>query len=159
MVDSILARAAALGFAAGGRSLTPLAVLALRRRDWITAVAAAAAAGELVVDKLPSTPSRLQPAPLGGRFVLGAVAGVLCARSRNTPVAVPALVAGVAALAGSYAGSTWRSYRPGAGAALAEDAATIGLALTAAEFPPAVSARRRGAGRTTAARIRRWRRR
>jgi uncharacterized membrane protein len=159
MVDSIFARAAALGFSAGSRSVTPLAVLALRRRDWLTAVAAAGAVGELVVDKLPSTPSRLQPSALAGRLVLGAVAGALAARSRNTPVAGPALVGGVAALAGSYAGAAWRARQPGLGAAFAEDAAAVGLALIATEFPPVVSARPRAAGRTAAARIRRWRRR
>src|SRR4051812_18908759 len=159
MVDSIFARAAALGVSAGARSATPIAALALRRRDWVTGVTAAAAFGELVVDKLPSTPSRLQPSALAGRLVLGALAGGWCARSRNVAVVGPALVAGAAALAGSYAGAAWRRHRPGFGPALAEDAVAVALALIAVESPPAASARSRGAGRTTSAQIRRWLRR
>jgi uncharacterized membrane protein len=60
----------------------------------------AAAAGELVVDKLPTTPSRLAPPGLAARLVLGALAAGLFARIRQAPcLAAAAIGASSAALA------------------------------------------------------------
>lgn len=133
MVDSFLVRSAALGAAAGARSLTPLAMLARRRGGWLAAVAAAGALGELVGDKLPGTPSRLHQPELTGRIAAGALAGALLARQHGRPVVPSALVAAAAALGASYAGAAWRAYRPGIPAALAEDATAAGLAWAATE--------------------------
>ncbi|GAA3216606.1 hypothetical protein ACFO1B_15420 [Dactylosporangium siamense] len=131
-----LLRAAALGAAAGARSVTPVAVLALRRPGWGRAVAGVAALGELVADKLPRTPSRLKPAPLAGRIVLGAVAGAGYARRQGVAPVVPALAAAAAALAASYAGARWRAYAARSSfsvpAAVAEDAAAVALAWVSA---------------------------
>jgi uncharacterized membrane protein len=133
---AVLVRAAALGAAAGARSTTPLAVLALRKRGLVRAVAGVAALGELVADKLPQTPSRLKPAPLAGRVVLGALAGAEYARRRGAGPVVPALAAAAAALAGSYAGARWRAYAARSSfslpAAVAEDAAAVTLAWASA---------------------------
>ncbi|NMO52347.1 hypothetical protein HH310_14210 [Actinoplanes sp. TBRC 11911] len=128
MVDSFLVRSAALGAASGARSLTPLAMLALRRGGWLRAVTAAGALGELIGDKLPGTPSRLHQPELTGRVAAGALAGALLARRHGRPVLPSALAAGAAALGASYAGAAWRKYRPGIPAALAEDAAAVGVA-------------------------------
>jgi uncharacterized membrane protein len=131
MVDSFLVRSVALGAAAGARSLTPLAMLALRRGGALRAVTAAGALGELVGDKLPGTPSRLQQPQLTGRIAAGALVGALLARQHGRPVLTSALAAGAAALGASYAGAAWRKYQPGIPAALAEDAAAVGLAWAA----------------------------
>ena len=132
---SLLLRAAALGAAAGGRSVTPLAAVA--DRGFLRVAARAAALGELVVDKLPGTPSRLAPAPLAGRVVAGALAAGIYAHRRGRSVILPAAVAGAAAIAASYAGASWRSFAGRHGldlpAAIAEDAATVALARAAAD--------------------------
>src|SRR5215218_11411562 len=92
---SVLTRAALFGLATGGRSTSGLAALALNNRShtgalgsrWVRRLAAAAAVGEFVGDKLPQTPSRLQPQGLVPRLGLGAVTGAVLTRrdggSRN----------------------------------------------------------------------------
>ncbi|GIE90906.1 hypothetical protein [Actinoplanes regularis] len=132
MTDTVLLRSAVLGASAGARSMTPLAQLALRRRGWVRVAAGAAALGEMAFDKSRKAPSRLRPAPLAGRVVLGAIAGATFARRRGAGMAGPAVVAGLAAAAASFAGARWRTYAvehdfalPGA---IAEDGAAIALA-------------------------------
>ncbi len=132
MTGTVLLRSAVLGASAGARSMTPLAKLALRERGWIRVAAGAAALGEMAFDKSRKAPSRLKPAPLGGRVMLGAIAGATFAHRQGAGKAGPAIVAGLAAAAASYAGARWRAYAarhdfalPGA---VAEDAAAIALA-------------------------------
>ncbi|MFW5942521.1 MAG: DUF4126 family protein, partial [Chloroflexota bacterium] len=61
------------------------------------------AAGELVGDKLPFTPSRLDPGPLAGRMAAGAVAGATVARLGNGSAGAGALLGAVSAVAGAFA--------------------------------------------------------
>jgi uncharacterized membrane protein len=121
-----LARSATLGFVAGLRSLMPLALLAEHLQehgpdiadggwaiDWLASPGAAvvlglAALGELIGDKLPSTPSRLDPLPLAGRVVLGGTAGALASLAEGRSSDVGAAVASVGALAGSVLGYSLR---------------------------------------------------
>lgn len=151
----LLARAALIGLATGGRSSSglaavawtttradaaPLDVLATRRGR---GAATAFAVGEGIADKLPQTPSRLALGPLGGRVVLGAAGGIgLAGRSgavplRSLPVhaLVPgAAVGGLAALLGAYLGSAWRRGAPFGSdlpAALIEDAVVASLSWAA----------------------------
>jgi uncharacterized membrane protein len=117
--------------------MTPVAAVASRWPNrWISGLAAVAASGELVADKLPRTPSRLEPLPLAGRVLLGALSGGLYARSRGSQVVVPALIAAGAAVATSYGGAIWRDRASrrdlGVPAALIEDAAAVVLATGAA---------------------------
>ena len=67
---AMLGRAGLLGAATGLRSTVALAALVVRRNDGLPAAlghpafqaaAAIACAGELVADKLPTTPSRVRP--------------------------------------------------------------------------------------------------
>jgi uncharacterized membrane protein len=121
---SFIARTALLTFAGGLRSQVPFATLAgsaargefakrtsglvglFRRRD-VQLLSAASAAGEMVVDKLPITPSRLEPAPFAGRLMFGGIAGALYARGNNhSPVlgfAIGAAMSGVGTYAGYHA--------------------------------------------------------
>jgi uncharacterized membrane protein len=136
MRRDILLRAAALGASAGARSATPLAALAQQRRSrWARGLTAAAALGEIVVDKLPQTPSRLQPGPLAARVAAGAFAGGWYARSAGHGVLAPALIAAAAAGAASVGGASWRSlaarHRLAWPAAVAEDVAAVALARAA----------------------------
>jgi uncharacterized membrane protein len=132
------ARAAMLGWATGGRNATGPAALALTSsgaRTAVRAASAAAAAGELVVDKLPATPSRVAPAPLAARVLTGAVVAAVLARREGRPYASAAALGGVAAAAGSVAGWAWRTWTakavPPWSGAVAEDALVLTLAALA----------------------------
>ena len=79
--SSVLEHAAVLGAATGMRSTVALAALVLRRSDGLPAalrhpaarwIAAAGDGAELVVDKFPGTPSRLDPPGLTGRLISAA---------------------------------------------------------------------------------------
>src|SRR5947208_1700039 len=104
MVGGVLVRSVLFGASAGARSMTPLATLAQGSTGWVRGVATAAALGELVADKLPRTPSRLEGPPLAGRAVLGALAAGVYARRRGAGVVLPAAVGAAAAVAASFAG-------------------------------------------------------
>jgi uncharacterized membrane protein len=93
------------------------------------------AAGELIADKLPSTPSRLDPGPLAGRLALGALSGSVLEAARNRSPVEGAVCGGAGALAGAWAGYTARKALVSSGripdmaVALLEDAVAIGVAL------------------------------
>ena len=152
-----------IGFAAGLRSATPLATVAgSAHRGWldlprpfnylggrpVAALLGLAGIGEWVVDKLPFTPSRLEPRSLVVRAGLGAVAGMAVQASNGQPPWRGILPGKLGALAGSYAGYQARSLlshvaekalerhglSPAAGrfaVAVAEDAAAVGLSILA----------------------------
>lgn len=134
----LISRAALLGAASGGRSLAGPAAVGLHGPARILALSAAA--GELIVDKLPKAPSRLAPLPLAGRVALAGLAvGILARREHRNPVA-PVLVASAAAIAGSVIGARWRSYAArrhwaALPVALAEDFVTYAVAATAGRKP------------------------
>ena len=87
------------------------------------------ALGELVMDKVPSTPDRLNPASLIVRALSGAVCGyAICGRERSRHEKWGSAVVGAtAALAASWAGSAFRrnTRLPRFAAALAEDAVAM----------------------------------
>lgn len=152
---SLVVRAASLGFAGGLRSQVANAALARHYHDaprsaswrqWIPfrwpaarTIMQAGAVGEMIGDKLPKTPSRLAPGPLGGRVAFGAFAGAAIGseyRSRSA-ITFGAVLGGAGALAGSYGGYHARTYVtstygiPDAPVALAEDALAAGIATCA----------------------------
>lgn len=140
-----------LGIAAGSRAMLAPAVVAWAAwvgwidlsptwaaflgSGWAVLVLTVLAAGELVTDQLPSTPSRKVPVQFGTRLASGALSGAaLGALASSTPLGLVA--GGVGAVAGTYGGAAARSRvaarlgsdRP---AALLEDAAALVLALLA----------------------------
>ncbi|NIJ05906.1 DUF4126 family protein [Frigoribacterium faeni] len=147
---SPLARAALLGVLSGARSATPFAGLALARdsrtvigswQEWALfrspigrVIAVAAGAGELVGDKLPSTPSRVAGGALFGRIAAGAVVGLAMGTTqlRADRRLQGALVGAAGALVGSFAGYLGRKAvvertgLPDLAVALVEDALTVG---------------------------------
>jgi uncharacterized membrane protein len=142
MAAPLWARCVALGLATGARASAPLTALTWTagRRDpsWLAhpatkALASAMSAGESIGDQLPSAPSRLEPAGIAPRLVLGAAAGALLARRhRGSPwsgAAIGVVAAGVGAVAGSrfraVAAAKLSSDHPGA---VVEDAVVVGLA-------------------------------
>lgn len=125
---------AAVAFAArfGGLNLTdtPLAFMGYAWTPWIFGIAAL---GELISDKLPTTPSRKIPLQFGVRIISGALSGACIGASDGSLIG--GLIAGiVGAVLGTYGGSaarTWLAARfhkdtPGA---IIEDIVTIVLAL------------------------------
>ncbi|GAC1498972.1 MAG: membrane protein [Vulcanimicrobiaceae bacterium] len=134
-------RALIIGAAAGLRSMTPVAAVLGTRGHVMAGPAAVAAAGELLVDKLPIAPARTSPPALVVRIVSGA----LCARAlarRTTEAtettAIAMTMGALGSLAASYGGLAARRYLtqprrlPGTLVALVEDAVAIGLARAAA---------------------------
>ncbi|MGH9287881.1 MAG: hypothetical protein ACRD0V_06235 [Acidimicrobiales bacterium] len=96
----------------------------------------AAAAGELVIDKLPGTPSRLALPGFVARPVLGALAAGLFARSRQAPwipaAAIGASSAAVAAKLGHDVRARLARHAPDPAVAVVEDALALGLAAAGA---------------------------
>ena len=112
-------RAAMLaGAATGLRSTVSLATLINRKAaglpSWLagrraTVAAPIALTGELVVDKLPSTPSRLEPGPLAARVIFAALAGAVIARGADQSLLPAAVIASAAALASARVGHDLRA--------------------------------------------------
>lgn len=120
----------------------PLVLRGLRSTPGRAALALGAA-GELVVDKLPATPSRLQPQVLGFRLAAGAAVGALAAGTPDRRGLAVASAVGVAGAAvGSYAGAAYRkalparTHTPDLPWALGEDVVAAGLAATAVKVWP-----------------------
>jgi uncharacterized membrane protein len=148
--DRVLALAAGIGVVAGLRAMTaPAAVSVVAHRNalplghsklhFLQSTASAslttvAALGELVTDKLPSTPNRTDPPSLAARIVSGAVCGAAFAASAKRSITAGALVGGLGAIAGTFAGYELRRRIrtefdvPDLPVALAEDAIAIGSA-------------------------------
>jgi uncharacterized membrane protein len=139
--SSMLEHAAVLGAATGMRSTVALAALIFRRSDGLPAVlrhpaarriAATADGAELVVDKLPRTPSRLDPTGLTGRLISASLAAAVLARSGHRGPIPSMLTASVAALAAAKichdARAALARRLPDPVVAVAEDALAIGLA-------------------------------
>lgn len=147
MLKTVGRRAFVIGWACGGRTSFGPAALALTSRKPVTGwrrarsvAAVLAGLGEAVVDKLPQTPSRLEPRVLLGRIGVGAGAAGALAHREHEPVWLPVALGAVGAAAGSYAGAKWRGWAdrrvPDWQPAVAEDLVTALLARLAAK-PPA----------------------
>ena len=115
----------ALGPPPSGR--TWLAFLGYAWTPWILSLLAA---GELIVDQLPSTPSRTMPLGFGARIVAGAVCGAAVGTAGGTMAG--GMLAGVAgAVIGTLAGHLFRTrlaaaFRRDRPAAIIEDAIALG---------------------------------
>jgi uncharacterized membrane protein len=62
------------------------------------------AAGELVADQLPSTPSRTKPAGLSARVVLGGLSGACIAASASQSLASGLVLGACGGVVGAFAG-------------------------------------------------------
>jgi len=143
--QSAIAGSVLLGAASGSRGQLGVATVAARsdpslppifRQPWTRRLLVAAAAGELVIDKLPMTPSRLEPAGLAGRLVMGALAAGLFAQTRQAPwlpaAAIGASSAVVAAKVGHDVRARLARDAPDPAVAVVEDALALGLAAAGA---------------------------
>ncbi len=130
-----------LGAASGLRSQIGVAAIAVRsdpslpqilRQPWTRRVLVAAAVGELIADKLPNTPSRLEPPGIVGRLVLGALAASLYAQTRGAPWPRAAGIGAASAIAAAKIGHDLRAQLakqvPDPAVAVVEDTIALGLA-------------------------------
>jgi uncharacterized membrane protein len=130
-----------LGAASGARSQLGVATVVARsdpslpplfRRPWTRRLLLVGAAGELVMDKLPTTPSRLEPPGIAGRLALGALAAGLFAQTRQAAwlpaAAMGAASAAVAAKVGHDVRARLAQHVPDPAVAVVEDALALGLA-------------------------------
>lgn len=148
--------AALLGVVAGMRSQLPLALLARTKPGacggeamamrwlhepttrWLTALAAL---GELIGDKLPTAPSRLDPGPLAGRVLFGGLAGGTVAREAGRSTVAGALLGAAGAGVGAFTGYHLRAALasstpiPDPLLGVAEDGVALALGLRATECP------------------------
>ena len=149
--------AVGIGVVAGLRAFAAPAVLSwAAKRRWIrlgnspfaTIISAKAskritdlAVSELIADKLPFTPSRLKAGPLASRIVSGALCGATIYGVVKRPLIEGAVLGGVGAIAGAFAGYRMRERlsrdMPDLGVAALEDALAIGggLLITALAAP------------------------
>ena len=149
--DIAYARALTFGTISGLRSMTAVAALAIASQPerphpflkqdsspwrWLGSGGAQVAfglgaVGEYVGDKLPQTPSRLEPLPLGGRIAFGALTGAASCRAAGLSPTVGGALGALGALGGSAAGFALRTIIgprlgiPDFPLALLEDAAAI----------------------------------
>jgi uncharacterized membrane protein len=153
----VLLLAFLIGGIAGLRSMTAPAVVAwAANRHWLalhttplaflgsTAAVAAftvLALGELVADKLPSTPNRTAPLGLGARIVFGGLSGAAVAAAGAQPIALGAVLGGAGGIAGAFAGYQVRARLvralkvPDIWIALLEDVVAIVGALLIVSLP------------------------
>jgi uncharacterized membrane protein len=141
----------ALGMIAGLRSMTAPAVtswaahlgwlnlraspLAFMGATVTTALFTLFAISELIADKLPRTPSRLNVGPLVARVVLGGLSGAALCTAAGESLLAGAVIGGVGGVAGASVGYhvrrmlTHQMRLPDVAVALIEDAIAIGGAL------------------------------
>ncbi len=148
--------AALIGSATGLRSQMGMAVVlsgtppaqlpTLLGHRAVRPVAVTAALGELVADKLPSTPPRTEARGLVPRIGLGGLSAGLLARSVGAPVPVAVAVGAGTAAGAAFAGMAARGALarrlPPLAAALAEDLVAVMLAVGALRLAASGSADR-----------------
>ena len=111
---------------------TPLSFLGVPVTAWVFS---ALALGELVADKLPSTPARTRPGPFVARMVSGAMSGGAVAAGSGGALGVGAVLGAVGAVVGTLAGYNARVRLvpalgvPDTVVALVEDLVAVGGAL------------------------------
>ena len=129
-----LGAALLMGLGGGLRSFAPPMAMAVHGRGPLAGrarlIVFGAAAGELIADKLPAMPSRWSPGGLTPRLVFSGTGGRVLAGGPG------AAIAAAAAVGSAFAGSRLRTKVTGArwqlAAAVAEDALSYTLVLTAA---------------------------
>lgn len=134
--------AALVGAASGMRSTAGLAAVIVRgdaeklpavlRHRLASPAACVGVAVELVLDKMPFTGSRLEPAGMAGRVAFAGVAGALVARERSAVPAAAAVAIAAAALTAKVAHDVRARLAeslPDRAVAVVEDLAALGTAF------------------------------
>jgi uncharacterized membrane protein len=116
-----------LAAASGARTMTGVAAIAPGSATKLLAV------GELIADKLPNIPNRVDPALLLGRIAAGTLVGAMVGNRTGRNRGTSAIIGGLIAFASAHA--TYRLRRalserlPPVTAALVEDTVVLGAAV------------------------------
>jgi uncharacterized membrane protein len=134
MTSSLVLRSLGVGAATGLRSMAGPTLV--NRTGW-GRLLPILAIGELIVDKLPQTPSRTIPTALAIRAIGGALAGSSITNAAGKGRIWGALAGLAGAIGASYAGAAYRKaatrFVPPVVAALIEDGVAFGLATAVAK--------------------------
>lgn len=122
----------ALGAITGMRSMSGPAVLAMRARkqNALTRAIPALAAGEMIADKLPFMGDRIDPLPLAGRAMMGALVGGFLAHEDDGNILLGGLIGAATAVIVAhlaYRARMMASDRLGASAGFIEDGLVVGI--------------------------------
>ena len=129
MNRTALRRTLALGALSGARSLAGPMALARTHRGSFTPLLAALGGAEMIADKTEFVGNRIDPLPLAGRAVMGAIVGGIVAHESRGSVLFGSLLGASAAIAAAHLAFYVRTRLPVSnvvGGAL-EDAVVIGL--------------------------------
>lgn len=127
-----LGETVALGAISGMRSMSGPAVLAMRARkqNAVTRAIPVLAVGEMIADKLPFMGDRIDPLPLAGRALMGALVGGFLAREDDGNVILGGLIGAATAVIVAHLAYRARmiaSDRLGASAGFIEDGLVVGI--------------------------------
>jgi uncharacterized membrane protein len=148
-LNYVFVLALGIGIVAGLRSLTAPAVVAWATHlSWLNlhgsplafmgSTAAVTiffllALGELVADKLPTTPKRTAPAPLVARVITGALCGACLSTAAGKSLLAGTLLGGIGGFIGAFGGYSIRKrldlHIKDLVVAFCEDVVAVGLAL------------------------------
>ena len=119
----------ALGAITGIRSMAGPAAMALRHDGVLPGMVAMMAAGEMMLDKTAVIGDRIDPLPLAGRAIMGAIVGGIIARENRGSMSLGGLIGATAAVITAHLAYRARRRIPGASAlgGLVEDAIVVAV--------------------------------
>jgi uncharacterized membrane protein len=131
-MNTRLGETIALGAMSGMRSMSGPAVLAMRapEQNALTRAIPALAVGEMIADKLPFMGDRIDPLPLAGRAMMGALVGGYLAREDDGNVILGGLLGAATAVIVAHLAYRARikaTESLGATAGFVEDGLVIGI--------------------------------
>jgi uncharacterized membrane protein len=124
-----LKKIVALGSVTGMRSLAGLATLASTYRGVARPAIALAAVGEMIADKTPWVGDRIDPVPLAGRAIMGAVVGRAIAGEQHENALLGGVLGAATAVVATHLAYQARKRLPLSSiAGLLEDSLVIAIA-------------------------------
>jgi len=129
MTSQALGKTLALGALTGMRSMAGPTALAFRHAGLLRTVVGAMAAAEMIADKTSVVGDRIDPIPLAGRALMGAVVGGAIAYEDQASIAIGGLAGALAAVAAAHLAYHARKRLAAASVAggFVEDAIVVGL--------------------------------
>ena len=135
MNAATLSETVLLGALSGMRSMSGVAALASRQGGALRGATAVMALGEMIADKTPFVGDRIDPLPLAGRAVLGAVVGAIVAHEEDANVVIGGLIGASTAIAVAHLAYHARKRLPLSNVVggMAEDALVVALGSAVAQ--------------------------
>jgi uncharacterized membrane protein len=135
MTSTAVRKTVAAGVLTGMRTMAGAAAIAAERGGPLAAVVGLLAAGEMAADKTRFVGNRIDPFPLAGRAVLGAVVGGIIAHEEDGNVLLGGLLGASTAVVAAHLAYHARKRLPlsNVAAGMAEDALVLALASAVAQ--------------------------